>query len=103
MIAIGPVALLILHLALTRTRFGRLVRAATQDRETVGALGVNQALLFTAVFTAGSLLSGLGGALQLPREPANLAVHLTLIGGAFGGVGGGGLGAIPGAYRAAVI
>src|SRR5262249_21653001 len=33
MIAIGPLVLLVLHLALTRTRFGRLVRAATQDRE----------------------------------------------------------------------
>src|SRR6267378_3395173 len=83
MIAMGPIVLLILHLALTRARLGRLVRAATQDREMVGALGVNQALLFTAVFTAGSLLSGLGGALQLAREPANLAIDLTVIGDAF--------------------
>src|SRR5260221_8829763 len=70
LIAIGPIVLLVLHLTLMRTRFGRLVRAATQDREMVGALGVNQALLFTAVFTTGSLLSGLSGALQLAREPA---------------------------------
>src|SRR5258708_8183825 len=67
MVAAGPIVLVILHLALTRTRFGRLVRAATQDREMVGARGVNQALLFTAVFTAGSLLSGLGGALKNAR------------------------------------
>ena len=103
MIAMGPIVLLILHLALTRTRFGRLVRAATQDREMVGALGVNQALLFTAVFTAGSLLSGLGGALQLAREPANLAIDLTVIGDAFVVVVVGGMGSIPGAYLAAVI
>lgn len=103
MIAVGPVILLITHLALTRTRFGRLVRAATQDREMVGALGVNQALLFTAVFTAGSLLSGLGGALQLAREPANLAMDLTVIGDAFVVVVVGGMGSIPGAYLAAII
>jgi branched-chain amino acid transport system permease protein len=103
MIAMGPIALLLLHLALARTRFGRLVRAATQDREMVGALGVNQALLFTAVFTAGSLLSGLGGALQLAREPANLALDLTVIGDAFVVVVVGGMGSIPGAYLAAVI
>jgi branched-chain amino acid transport system permease protein len=103
LIAIGPIVLLILHLALTRTRFGRLVRAATQDREMVGALGVNQALLFTAVFTAGSLLSGLGGALQLAREPANLAMDLTVISDAFVVVVVGGMGSIPGAYLAAVI
>jgi branched-chain amino acid transport system permease protein len=103
MIAAGPIVLLILHLALVRTRFGRLVRAATQDREMVGALGVNQAVLFTAVFAAGSLLSGLGGALQLAREPANLAMDLTVIGDAFVVVVVGGMGSIPGAYLAALI
>jgi branched-chain amino acid transport system permease protein len=103
MIAIGPAVLLILHLTLTRTRFGRLVRAATEDREMAGALGVNQALLFTAVFTAGSLLSGLGGALQLAREPANLALDLTVIGDAFVVVVVGGMGSILGAYLAAVL
>jgi branched-chain amino acid transport system permease protein len=49
------------------------------------------------------LLSGLGGALQLAREPANLALDLTVIGDAFvvGVVGG--MGSIPGAYLAAVL
>ncbi len=95
--------LLILHLVLWRTRFGRLVRAATQDRDMVGALGVNQALLFTAVFTAGSFLAGLGGALQLAREPANLGMDLTVFGDAFVVVVVGGMGSIPGAYLAAVL
>jgi ABC-type branched-subunit amino acid transport system permease subunit len=95
--------LLVLHLTLTRTRFGRLVRAATEDREMAGALGVNQALLFTSVFAAGSLLSGLGGALQLAREPANLGLDLAVIGDAFVVVVVGGMGSIPGAYLAAVL
>jgi branched-chain amino acid transport system permease protein len=103
LIAVGPAVLIIVHLVLARTRFGRLVRAATQDREMVGALGVNQALLFTAVFTAGSFLSGLGGALQLAREPASLATDLNVIGDAFVVVVVGGMGSIPGAYLAAVI
>jgi branched-chain amino acid transport system permease protein len=103
LIAMGPVVLVIVHLVLTRTRFGRLVRAATQDRAMVGALGVNQALLFTAVFTASSFLAGLGGALQLAREPANLAIDLTVLGDAFVVVVVGGMGSIPGAYLAAVL
>jgi branched-chain amino acid transport system permease protein len=103
LIAMGPAVLVIVHLVLTRTRFGRLVRAATQDRAMVGALGVNQALLFTAVFTAGSFLAGLGGALQLAREPANLAMDLTVLGDAFVVVVVGGMGSIPGAYLAAVL
>ena len=103
LIAVGPLVLAAMHLALTRTRFGRLVRAATQDREMVGALGVNQALLFTSVFAVGSLLAGLGGALQIAREPANLAMDLTVLGDAFVVVVVGGMGSIPGAYLAAVI
>src|SRR5215471_528372 len=37
LIAIGPIVLFLLHAMLTRSRFGRLVRAASQDREMVGA------------------------------------------------------------------
>jgi branched-chain amino acid transport system permease protein len=95
--------LIALHLALARTRFGRLVRAATQDREMVGALGVNQAALFTAVFALGSLLAGLGGALQVAREPANLLTDLVVISDAFVVVVVGGMGSIGGAYLAAVL
>src|SRR5215475_13425598 len=103
LIAAGPLVLIALHLILTRTRFGRLIRAATQDREMLGALGVNQTLLFTSVFALGSLLSGLGGALQVAREPANLLMDLTVISDAFVVVVVGGMGSIPGAYLAAVI
>jgi branched-chain amino acid transport system permease protein len=103
LITIAPVVLLAVHLALAKTRFGRLVRAATQDREMVGALGVNQAMLFTAVFAVGSLLAGLGGALQVAREPANLATDLVVVGDAFVIVVVGGMGSITGAYLAAII
>jgi ABC-type branched-subunit amino acid transport system permease subunit len=100
---LGPLVLLILHFALRGSRFGRLVRAATQDREMVGALGVNQALLFTAVFALGAALAGLGGALQVAREPASLTTDLTAIGDAFVVVVVGGMGSITGAYLAAVV
>jgi branched-chain amino acid transport system permease protein len=103
LVAIGPLVLGALWLLLTRTRFGVLIRAATQDREMVGALGVDQAWLFTGVFALGSLLAGLGGALQIPREPANLALDLTTIGEAFVVVVVGGMGSIPGAYLAALL
>ncbi len=103
LIVVGPIVLGGLWLLLTRTRWGTLVRAATQDREMVGALGVNQAWLFTAVFTLGATLAGLGGALQLPREPANLGLDLLTIGNAFVVVVVGGMGSIPGAYVAALL
>jgi branched-chain amino acid transport system permease protein len=103
LIAVGPVALGLLWALLTRTRFGTLVRAATQDREMVSALGVNQAWLFTAVFALGALLAGLGGALQLPREPATLEMDLNTIGTTFVVVVVGGMGSIPGSYLAALL
>lgn len=103
LIFVGPLVLALLWLLLKRTRWGTLVRAATQDREMVGALGVNQAWLFTAVFALGALLAGLGGSLQLPREPANLALDMLSIGDAFVVVVVGGLGSIPGAFVAALM
>lgn len=103
LIVVGPAVLLALHMALSKTRFGRLMRAATQDREMVGALGVNQAMLFTGVFALGAMLAGLGGALQIAREPATLTTDLNVIGDAFVVVVVGGMGSITGAYIAAVL
>jgi branched-chain amino acid transport system permease protein len=103
LIVIAPVVLFALHVVFARTRFGRLVRAATEDREMLGALGVNQSVLFTAVFALGSVLAGLGGALQVAREPANLGMDLTVITDAFVVVVIGGMGSIVGSYVAAVL
>lgn len=103
LIVLGPVVLGLLWLLLTRTRWGTYVRAATQDREMVSALGVNQAWLFTSVFALGAFLAGLGGALQLPREPASLEMDLNIIGAAFVVVVVGGMGSIPGAFVAALL
>lgn len=103
LIMIAPVVLCALHFILGHTRFGRLVRAATHDREMVAALGVNQSLLFTAVFVLGSFLAGLGGALQVAREPANLGMDLGVIGDAFVVVVVGGMGSIVGSYIAALL
>jgi branched-chain amino acid transport system permease protein len=100
---VGPLVLLLLWLLLRRTRLGILIRAATQDREMVGALGVNQKWLFTGIFALGSALAAFGGALQMPREPANLGLDLIAIGEAFVVVVVGGMGSIPGAYLAALV
>jgi branched-chain amino acid transport system permease protein len=102
-IFVGPVVLGALWLLLTRTRWGLLVRAATQDREMVGALGVNQRWLFTSVFALGTFLAALGGALAMPHEPANLNLDLALIGEAFVVVVVGGMGSIGGAFVAAIL
>lgn len=103
LIVIGPAVLLGLWLALRRTRWGVLVRAATADREMTGALGVDEAKLFTSVFCLGAMLAGLGGALQLPREPANLGMDLGIIAEVFVVTVVGGMGNVLGAFLAAVL
>ena len=103
LIAVGPVVLGLLWLLFNRTRWGLLVRAATEDREMTGALGIDQRRLFTGVFFLGSLLAGLGGALQLPRESVNLHMDLAVVVEAFVVVVVGGLGSLPGAFLAALL
>ena len=103
LIGLAPIVLALLVGLARRTRWGVLVRAATQDREMTAALGVNQAFLFSTVFMLGAFLAGLGGALQLPREPANLNLDLAVIADVFVVTVIGGLGSIGGAYLAALL
>jgi branched-chain amino acid transport system permease protein len=103
LIFVGPAVLGLLWLLMHRTRFGVLIRAATQDREMVGALGVNQAMLFTGTLFLGAALAGLGGALQIPRVSANPQMDLSIITEAFVVTVIGGMGSVPGAFLAAVL
>jgi branched-chain amino acid transport system permease protein len=98
LLAVGPVVLLVFWWILERTRFGILTRAATENRVLASALGVDERRLFTAVFAMGAFLAGLAGALQLPREPVNLGMDLSIIAEAFVVTVVGGLGSIPGAF-----
>ena len=99
----GPLVLGLLWLLMHKTRFGVLVRAATQDREMVGALGVNQALLFTGTLFLGAALAGLGGALQTPKLAANPHMDISVIAEAFVVTVVGGMGSVPGAFLAALL
>jgi branched-chain amino acid transport system permease protein len=103
LIAVGPLVLAAMWLVLHRSRFGVLLRAATEDRDMVAALGVEQRLLFTAVFALGAGLAGLGGVLSLPQGSANPQIDLAVIVDAFVVVVVGGMGSIGGAFLAALL
>ena len=100
---LGPLVWLALHLLLKRTMFGQRVRAATADSTMLAALGVNPRPVMLAVLALGCALAGLGGALQLPREPANLQMDMSIVVETFAVVVTGGLGSIGGAMLAAVL
>ncbi len=103
LIVLGPLVLAALWLLFHRTRWGVLVRAATQDRERAGALGVNERWLFTSVLFLGSFLAGLGGALQIPKEAVNLQMDIHIIAEAFVVVVVGGMGSVTGAFLASLL
>ncbi len=103
LILVAPAVLAALWLMLNRTRFGRIVRAATEDPEMAAALGIRQDRLFTLVFMLGCGLAGLGGALRLPRETLHHSLDTQVIVSAFVVVVIGGMGSLGGAFVASAI
>jgi branched-chain amino acid transport system permease protein len=102
LIVVGPLVFALLAGLLKRTRWGVWIRASAQDRETAGALGINEPLLFTSVFALGAFLAGLAGALQIPRETVNLQMDMAILVEAFVVVVVGGLGSVTGALWASL-
>jgi branched-chain amino acid transport system permease protein len=88
---------------LTRARFGRIVRAAAENRGMAEALGVDMSRLSTRVFTLGLVLGTVGGALVIPAGAAVSEMGIELIVEAFAVVVIGGLGSMRGAFVGAVI
>jgi branched-chain amino acid transport system permease protein len=86
-----------------KTRWGRQIRAATQDREMLAALGLNVPFIYASVFFLGSALAGLGGALHAPRIGLLPTMDATVIVTCFIIVIIGGLGSLWGALLGALI
>lgn len=86
-----------------RTRLGMLIRAGASNREMVGALGVNIALLFTLVFGLGAALAGLAGMLAGPILAVEPGMGETILILTFVVVVIGGLGSVRGAFVAALL
>ncbi|HDI79140.1 MAG TPA: ABC transporter permease [Desulfobacteraceae bacterium] len=103
LIAVAFMILFLLWFLLNKTRWGLFIRAATEDREMLSGLGVNEKWLFTGAFFLGSTLAGLGGAVQLPVGGADLMMDLNVIAEAFVVVVVGGMGSIGGAFLASLL
>src|SRR5207248_10574252 len=88
---------------LQRTRFGRILRATAENREMSEGLGVNVRWVNTSVFTLGTILGTVGGALVVPTAAASLDMPVELVVEAFAVVVIGGLGSMRGALAGALI
>ena len=62
-IVISMIVALLLWLIMTKTKFGKLVRATAVNPRMLEALGINTNVIKAGVFMLGSFLAGLGGAL----------------------------------------
>jgi branched-chain amino acid transport system permease protein len=102
-IAAGLAIALAMGMMLTRTRFGRIVRATAENREMSEALGVNMSRVYATVFTLGTALGTVGGALVIPATAAMNEMGIELIVEAFAVVVIGGLGSMRGAFVGALI
>ena len=103
LLVVGPVVAVGLWLFSTRTRIGKIARAAAVDREMVGAVGINVSWVFAFAFVLGCFLAGLGGALVAPTVSVTLGMDHDIIIEAFLIVTIGGLGNMWGAMVGSLI
>ncbi len=92
-----------LYLLINKTRVGMLIRAGAENREMVGALGVNIRQLYMLVFGLGAALAGFAGMMAGPIISVETGMGesiliLTLVVIVIGGIG-----SVRGAFVAALI
>jgi branched-subunit amino acid ABC-type transport system permease component len=103
LLVIGPLVAIGLWLFSTKTKMGKIARAAAVDREMVGAIGINVSWVFAFAFVLGCLLAGLGGALVSPTISVSIGMDHDIIIEAFLIVTIGGLGNMWGAMVGSLI
>ena len=91
-IAVSAAVAVALHVVITRTRLGMLIRAGASDRSMIVGLGVNIQLLYALVFAVGAALAALSGILAAPLFAVQVGMGdhiliLTLVIVVIGGIG----------------
>lgn len=85
------------------TRLGMIIRATAENRRMSEALAIPVSKVYAQVFTLGTALGTVGGALAIPASAASLDMGIELIVDAFAVVIIGGLGSMKGALYGALI
>ncbi len=94
---------ILMWLLITKTRYGIVVRAGTEDIETLEAHGIDTRKVFTGVFILGSALAAIAGAAVAPMRTVYPQMGIDIIIDAFVVVIIGGLGSIRGTVIGALI
>ena len=101
--AVGGAVALGLWYVIARTKLGMLIRAGSDKREMVSALGVDIAGLFTLVFGLGALLAGLAGVMVGPIRSVQIGMGEQVLITTFVVIVVGGVGSIRGAFVGALL
>lgn len=102
MVAAALIAAL-LWFVLTKTRLGKVVRAAAHNPTMTSVLGINTSLVYAAVFALGGLLAGLAGGLAAPVRSTSPGMGFSILIESFIVTVIGGMGSVSGALLGALL
>jgi branched-chain amino acid transport system permease protein len=102
-ILVGILVGIAVWVLLAKTKVGKMVRAASSDREMASGSGINVPRLYTLVFAFGAWLAGLAGVMAAPLRSITMDLGGRTIVEAFAVVVIGGLGSIPGALLGSIV
>ncbi len=103
LICAASVIAAILWWSLTRTRMGKIVRAAAHNPTMTSVLGLNTNLIYAAVFAVGGGLAGLAGALAAPVRSMSPGMGFSILIESFIVTVIGGMGSVSGALVGALL
>jgi branched-chain amino acid transport system permease protein len=103
LIVITLLIALALGYIITKTRIGKIVRAAAINPTMTSALGINTAVVFGGVFALGGLLAGLAGALAVPVRSLVSGMGFSILIESFIVTVIGGMGSVAGALVGALL
>jgi len=93
----------LLGLLITRTRYGKIIRAAAVNPTMVSALGINTGVIYASVFVLGGLLAGLAGGLAAPVRSLTAGMGLAIVIESFIVTVIGGMGSVAGALVGSLL
>ncbi|MGE0765014.1 MAG: branched-chain amino acid ABC transporter permease [Hyphomicrobiaceae bacterium] len=93
----------LLGLLITKTRYGKIIRAAAVNPTMVSALGINTGVVYASVFVLGGLLAGLAGGLAAPVRSLTAGMGLSVVIESFIVTVIGGMGSVAGALVGSLL
>ena len=103
LIAAAGLIALVLWAILTKTRIGKIVRAAAHNPSMTSALGLNTSLIYAGVFAFGGMLAGLAGGLAAPVRSMSPGMGFSILIESFIVTVIGGMGSVSGALVGALM